>query len=369
MIKFGRVIGLFLIGWLFFPCFAQANSKTESAPIILQVKDREIVVNGKKSQVYTITQSNGIQGLFLKKGDLFNVILENHINQPTGVHWHGILLPNNQDGVPFVTQPPIPPGGKYAYQFPLIQSGTYWMHAHYGLEEQKLLTAPLILYDPSDHSQLQQVVMFLSDFTFRDPREIFNELRKNGAKNMPGMGKMAGMNQEAKSEEDLNDVKYDAYLTNWRTLSNPDVLQVDPEQAVRLRIIDGSSSANFFIDLGKLKGEAIAVDGSDIVPFSGSRFQIAVAQRVDILLKIPKGIGAYPIIAQGEGTNMQTGLLLATPGAEIPSLKEKGNSTMGALSYAQEFVLKAKAPFAKQRGGTQPCFEFGRQHGQVYLDN
>ena len=150
MKKFGTLI--FLIVWLFSFDYLKANSETESVPIILQVKDREIVVNGRKSQVFTITQTNGVQGLFLKKGDLFNVILENHINQPTGVHWHGILLPNNQDGVPFVTQPPIPPGGKYAYQFPLIQSGTYWMHAHYGLEEQKLLTAPLILYDPSDHS-------------------------------------------------------------------------------------------------------------------------------------------------------------------------------------------------------------------------
>src|SRR5262249_24550125 len=145
----------------------------------------------------------------------------------------------------------------------------------------------------------QQVILFLSDFSFRNPLEIFKELQTESSKT-PEIKRM-GMN----IEDHLNDVKYDAFLTNWRTLSNPEIISVNPEQMVRLRIIDGSSSSNFFIDLGKLEGEVIAIDGSDIQPIKSSSFQIGIAQRIDLLLQIPAGSGSYPIIAQGEGTNMQ----------------------------------------------------------------
>jgi FtsP/CotA-like multicopper oxidase with cupredoxin domain len=327
-----------------------------SVPLILQVKNRELTVNGKKAQVFEIVQLNGTSGLSLNKGEQFHVVLENHISSPTGVHWHGILLPNSQDGVPFVTQPPIAPGGKYAYNFPIIQSGTYWMHAHYGLQEQLLLTAPLILRDPNEPQVDQEVVMFLSDFTFRNPLEIFKELRNQGSKVMAPASdeKMISsaelemdlprekMNEKKMAKVDLNDVTYDAFLTNWRTLSNPQVVEVSPEKIIRLRIINGSSTTNFFIQLGKLTGEAIAVDGSDIFPLRGSQFELAVAQRIDIRIKLPPGSGVYPIIAQGEGLEMQTGLVLATAGATIPQFKEKADQAMGALSYQQERRLKAK---------------------------
>lgn len=317
-----------------------------SQPLILQVKNREIVVNGKGSQVFEIVQPNGIQGLSLQKGERFYVIVENQIDKPTGIHWHGLILPNNQDGVPFVTQPAIEPGGKYTYNFPLIQSGTFWMHAHYGLQEQLLLTAPLILHEPTPkNSNQQEVVMFLSDFTFRNPLDIFKELQSKGSAKM---SHAMSNDKKMTMNRDLNDVKYDAFLTNWRTLSDPDIIEVAPEKEIRLRIINGSSSTNFFIHLGKLRGEAIAIDGSDIHPLSGSQFEIAVAQRIDILIKLPVGSGVYPIMAQGEGLDMQTGLVLATPNAKIPRFKEKAEQRMGAISYKQEFLLRAKNPLPKK---------------------
>lgn len=331
---------LMFVNLLFcFICQAQAD------PITLQVKNRVIIVNGKKSQVYEIAQTNGMQGLFLQKGEVFDVILENEIGQPTGVHWHGLLLPNDQDGVPFVTQSPIPSGEKYAYKFPLIQSGTFWMHAHYGLQEQKLLTAPLILRDPNEKQVYQEIVMFLSDFSFRDPKDIFKELKNRGKE------KMSDQNHDNKKmmmKADLNDVKYDAFLTNWRTLSDPEVVTVNPEKVVRLRIINGSSSSNFFIQLGKLKGEVIATDGSECLPLADSQFELGIAQRLDILIKIPAGDGVYPIFAQGEGLQMRTGILLATSNAKIPVITEKADQSMGALSYRQEFLLKAKTSLSER---------------------
>lgn len=314
----------------------------QAASISLHVKNREITVNGKKAQMFEIAQPDGRQGLFLQKGDFFDVIVENQIDQPTGIHWHGLILPNSQDGVPFVTQPPIPPREKYSYHFPLVQSGTFWMHSHYGLQEQKLLAAPLILRDSNDkNTHLQDIILFLSDFSFRNPQDIFKELRSTG------MQKMHEHHSSQMKKSDLNDVQYDAFLTNWRTLADPEVVIVAPEKEVRLRIINGASSSNFFIQLGTLKGEVIATDGADSFPLLDSQFELGVAQRLDLRIKIPQR-GVYPILAQGEGEEMRTGLILATEGMPIQAIKEKADHPMGAISYRQEFLLKAKVPLPKK---------------------
>ena len=210
------------------------------------------------------------------------------------------------------------------------------MHAHYGLQEQLLLTAPLILLEPSrSTTNRKEVVMFLSDFTFQDPLAIFKGLKERGTKRAMPMGK------KMKMEVDLNDVTYDAFLTNWRTLSDPERVKVDPGQEILLRVINGSSSTNFFVDLGALEGDAIAVDGSSCVPLTGKQFALAIAQRMDLVLKIPDGDAAYPILARGEGLTMQTGLILATPGAKVPTYPEKEEMPAPAITYAQEFQLEA----------------------------
>lgn len=331
------VVLLTIIVGLFFPLFLSINS----SPIILQAKFREITVNGKKSLQYEIRQEGGGPGLTLKKGEPFNVIIENHLDVPTGIHWHGLILPNSQDGVPFVTQPPIPPQGKYPYNFLITQAGTFWMHSHYGLEEQKLLAAPLILLEPYSTDE-ENVLMFLSDFTFKDPQEIFDELKRGGLKN-------------AKFEEgmkpDLNDVQYDAFLANWKTLSDPDQILIEPGKEIRLRLINGSSSSNFFIDLGELVGEAIAVDGSEIEPYSASQFELPLANRLDLRIKIPKNgePKAYPILAQGEGLKLRTGIILSTKGSKIPEIQEKADLAEWAMSYTNEKTLKAQKSLSPKK--------------------
>lgn len=296
-------------------------------PIILQAKTREIVVKGKKAQVYEIAP------LSLSQGEQFNVIVENKLDVPTGIHWHGLILPNNQDGVPFVTQAPIPPGGKYSYNFPLVQAGTFWMHAHYGLQEQLLLAAPLIIHAKESVPSQQAVVMFLSDFTFQNPLDVFKELKQK-------------RKMEMRKEADLYDVTYDAFLTNWKSLS---VIEVQPGKEILLRVINGASSTNFFLSLGSLKGQAVATDGSPIQPLSGTEFSLGVAQRLDIKLTIPESGGSFPIIAKGEGQKLQTGLFLTTKGAKPQTIPEVSNEMAGAITYAQEFQFKALYPLEKKK--------------------
>ncbi len=307
----------------------------------LQIKEKTIHVNGKEAKVLTVAQPDGTWGLKAKKGEQFDVTLRNNIPVSSSVHWHGVLLPNDQDGVAFVTQFPIYPGQSYRYKFPIKQSGTFWMHSHVGLQEQSQLSAPLIFIGPEDSEiASQEVVMLLGDFSFKDPSEIFLKLRTENAHGGMKMGEM--------SKPDIVEVKYDALLTNDHTLDNPEIIEVAPGSTVRLRIIDGASATNFFIDLGNLEGQAIAVDGNRINPLTGKTFELAVAQRIDILVSIPKEGGVFPILAQGESIDLRTGIILATKGVAVPKMSSKADKKAGGLTNKQESELRALYPLARK---------------------
>jgi len=305
------------------PAAMSRVGRAEEAPIVLRAESRTIEVDGKAATMLHIGRSDGVSGITIEAGRRFRVNLENHLGEPTLVHWHGLMPPYQQDGVPDVSQPALEPGGVYAYDFPLDAPGTHWMHSHVGFQEQRLMAAPLIVRDPAEAGlDEQEVVVMLHDFTFRDPDEILAELRageahdemamEKPAGDMPAGGMMAGG-----MKMDLNDVEFDAYLANDRTLADPEVVGVEPGGRVRLRIINAAASTNFFLGLGGLEGELIAVDGLPVAPVRGRRFPIAIAQRLDIRLALPAGQGAYPVFAHREGDTARTGILLATPKARI----------------------------------------------------
>lgn len=319
-------------------------------PTVLLIKKYSTTINGKASELFKIEQPDGTWGFHGVKGQMFDAIVKNQTDKPTAVHWHGLIVPNDQDGVPYVTQAPIPPGGEYHYHFPLKQSGTYWMHSHHDLQVQQFLSAPLIISDPDEVKSTKDVTLFIGDFSYKKPELIFAELKHGQMAHMHHGGGVASMDDKH-ATLDLNDVAYDAFLTNYRTLKNPEIVSVHPGDTVRLRFIAGSAMTNFFINTGKLQGEAIALDGQPIQPVKSNQFQLPVGQRLDVLVKIPAGEKAYPILAQGEGTSMQTGLILATPKAIIPSIKEQADSTVGALNYDQEFKLKAVNPLKPKNPG------------------
>lgn len=341
----------FAYGVALFMFFASNGASTE-----LQILDKKITVNGKEASVLSIAQPDGTLGVRVQKGQSFNVDLKNTMNVPTTIHWHGLILPNNQDGVAFVTQLPIYPGLTYHYQFPLLQAGTFWMHAHYGLQEQKLLSAPLIIYEPEDAKIAdQEAILVLGDFSFKSPSEISQQLRCNRKEN--AMMMMPNMKMDM---QDLADVDYDAFLINYRTAEDPEIVKVEPDKKVRLRVINAASATNFFIDLGKLQGEAIAVDGNRIKPFGAFQFELAVAQRIDIVVTIPKEGGYFPILAKGEGTDKQAGVILATQDVgSAPKLSGKTTGKAGALTNEREKNLQALSPLVKKAVDKQIILELG----------
>ena len=325
-----------------------------AARTILRLQRRNIEVNGKSASVYGIEQPDGAFGITTEVGKPFRVRVENGIGQPSLIHWHGLAPPWQQDGVPGVSGPPIPAGGSADYDFPLNYGGTFYMHSHEGLQEQSLLLAPLIIHDGRGTGAQRELVVLLNDFSFTPPEQIYEGLRKGGnMSNMAGAGArtpgMAGMAQAAVAAPDLNDVKYNAFLANYRTLADPEVIKVEPGSEVLLRVINGSSMSNFHLDLGRLKGELIAVDGFRVVPVVAQHFPIAVAQRLDIRISVPREAMAYPLLAVLEGEQRQTGIIIAAGNVAIAKVPESANTSSAALTLDLERRLRAAEPLKPRK--------------------
>ena len=318
---------------------------------------RVLEVNGRPAKVFGLIGPDGRPGIRLAPGERFRMDLVNQAGTRTIVHWHGQLPPWMQDGFPWPQTPPIANGAVQAYDYAPIP-GTYWMHSHHGLQEQSLLTAPLIVHDVAElREDRQEVVLMLHDFTFRTPGEVLAGLTGTSvaaaqaivqaAEDSPGRKgdshapepRMAGMAADAPSmampgmtmsgpggrQMGLNDVHYDAFLANDRTLADPEIVRVERGGRIRLRIINGASSSQFWLDLGELVGLVVAADGHPVHPVAGSRFPIAMAQRLDILIDLPRA-GAFPILARLEGTGRQTGIVLAAPRVGIPRIADSSQA-------------------------------------------
>jgi FtsP/CotA-like multicopper oxidase with cupredoxin domain len=374
-----------------------------ASAVKLTVGRRTLEVKGRAAPAFGIMQPDGTSGLTLDPGARFQVDLVNDAGVETMIHWHGQRPPYLQDGFPDKERPLIKAGQTQSYDFAPV-GGTHWMHSHHGLEAQRQMNAPLIVRTAEDRSaDFQEIVIFLDDFSFKPPEEILAGLtggkaggmagmagmesksgmavmagmeKKSGMEGMAGMAKKSGMagmdmkkgapmKMEAASAEkaadkgmpgdsgmmmpaaDLNDVDFDAFLANDRTLDDPFVAKVERAGRVRLRIINGAASTQYWIDLGSLTGTVIAADGIAVAPVSGRLFPMAIAQRLDILVDIPPG-GAFPVYAHVEGKKERTGIVLAAPGATIGKLAGLADAVAPAVDLSLEEKLSATNPYAER---------------------
>jgi FtsP/CotA-like multicopper oxidase with cupredoxin domain len=336
---------------------AAAAPELRTAKLRLTAETRTLTVNGKPARVFGLIGPGGTPGITLSPGERFHVDLVNRAGTPTIIHWHGQLPPWTQDGFPWSQTPPIPAGDTRSYDYAPI-AGTYWMHSHQGMQEQSLMTAPLIVRSAEDmRADRQEVVLMLHDFSFRTPDELLAGLTKsNGSQStMPksGMGdnmnmssgSMGAMDMRSGLAMDLNDIDYDAFLANDRTFADPEVIRTEPGGRVRLRLINGASSTQFWIDLGALTGTVIAADGHPVRPVRGTRLPLAMAQRLDVLIDLP-GNGAYPIFAQVEGKRARTGIVLAASGAPVSRLAAEAEENAPPVDLSLERRLEAVTPLA-----------------------
>src|SRR5246127_3272676 len=254
-----------------------------SASKRLVATTRVLEVNGRSAKVFGLTGPGGRSGIRLAAGERFRVDLVNGSGARTLVHWHGQLPPWTQDGFPWPETPPIANGAVQPYDYAPIP-GTYWMHSHHDMQEQSLMTAPLIVHTAAELSEdRQEVVLMLHDFTFRTPQEVLAGLTGTsvaatqlmaqkveeisggkGGSNVPettmiGMASHAPrmampgmtMSRPGGMHMDLNDVSYDAFLANDRTLADPEIVQVErdgaaprhPDRSAESRRVSNSCAA------------------------------------------------------------------------------------------------------------------------------
>jgi len=369
------------------PARAGELSAAGLAPTQLAVVRRTIEVNGRAASVYGIQQQDGTPGLTLRAGDSFNVVLRNETAEPTSVHWHGLTPPWPSDGVPDAPLPPIAAGSQRAFNFPVDDPGTYWMHAH-TLQEQQLLAAPLIVADADQAKRdEQEIVVLLHDFSFTTPQELLARLTQNrsttasahamsrpvarsagqmshdvmtmddasmSGMEMPesgtGQGSADGMQMRGSAMPmDLNDIDYDAYLANDRTLNDPEIVQVESSGRLRVRVINGATATAFTVDFGELEGTLIAVDGQPVQPVKGRRFPLSMGQRIDVRLQLPREPRAFPILALREGGRERAGIVLQAKGARVARLATTGSTRGPVLDLAIETQLRAARPLVSRR--------------------
>jgi FtsP/CotA-like multicopper oxidase with cupredoxin domain len=355
------------------PIAALPNALFAAAPVRrLRAERRIIEVSGRAADAFALRNEDGGHGLVFDGNESFRVRLENGIGSPTLIHWHGLTPPWQQDGTPDLPFAPLSEGETRHYDFPLHETGTYWMHSHLGLQEQALLAAPLIVREPGEAAiDRQDVVVMLHDFSFQPAEAIMASLEAGGhmmaggdgaaamadphAGHMTGdeNGAAASMMQANGMMAHANDFDFDAYLANDRTLDDPEIVSVERSGRVRLRIVNAASATNFFIDTGSLPATLIAVDGRDIRTFSGSRFPVAISQRIDLDLAIPAGGGVFPVLALREGDRAQTGIVLATAGASVTKFSGLSDEAAGLLDLGLEHRIAATKPLSERPADRQ----------------
>jgi FtsP/CotA-like multicopper oxidase with cupredoxin domain len=346
------------------PCLPRP-ALAQTPPISLAAARRTLDIDGRAATVFGLSGPAG-PGLILDPGQRFRVDLTNTLDVATIVHWHGQIPPNAQDGVPDAPMPALAPGETRSYDFD-PRPGTHWMHSHIPVQEMQLLAAPLIVRAREDLAEdRQEVVLFLHDFSFKAPEEVLEEItgghgmaHAHGAAGAEaamaagGMEAIAGMDHGAMGAMpmggmvmDLNDYDWDAYLANDRTLTDPEVVPVERGGRVRLRVINASAATVFWIDTGALPARLAAVDGHGVEPVAGTRFGLAMGQRADLLIDLPAGAGAWPVLALREGARERTGIVLATPGAEVRRIAALAEAEAPAFDtdLAQESRLVTRDP-------------------------
>ncbi|HZW61675.1 MAG TPA: copper resistance system multicopper oxidase [Candidatus Babeliales bacterium] len=300
--------------WLICLCFLfSINTFAANRVINLVVGYKTVNFAGKPRKAIAVNNQIPAPTLHFKEGDHVTINVYNRLDKETAIHWHGVLVPWQMDGVLGVTQHGIPPGGVFHYQFTLLQSGTYWYHAHAGLQEQQGLYGAFLidpLKAPSYHYDKDYVVV-LSDWSNTNPEQILANLKKDGDYYspdfplQPSLAKFIHDYKKANREErkmllddykmmqqmrmsiyDLSDVAYDAFLLNGQPNATPWRALVKKGDVVRLRFIGAAGDTIYHVKIPDTTMQMVHVEGNNVNPYQVEDFTIAPGETYDVLVKI-----------------------------------------------------------------------------------
>ena len=238
------------------------------------------------------------EGIRVTAGDELRVRLTNDLTEPTSVHWHGLALRNDMDGVPGLTMDAVAPGAAHDHRFVVPDPGTYWFHPHVGVQLDTGLMAPLVVEDPDEPGRYdQEAVLVLDDWTDGlgpSPTEVLATLRREGM-DMSGMKGMGGVDADHPLGTDTGDVAYAAHLVNGRLPTAPVTITTAPGRRVRLRIVNGGADTPYQVAVGGHRLVVTHADGFPVQPVEVDTLIVGMGERYDVLLTA--GDGAFPIVA------------------------------------------------------------------------
>ncbi len=301
-----------LAALLFVLCPLQAFAKTVRYELV--VRNEKVNMSGKKEVDFALTVNGGIPAPTLEftEGDDAEILVKNEIgNEEVSIHWHGILLPPEEDGVAYVNTPPIHPGTSRLFKFKIRQNGTYWYHSHTTVQEQKGVYGAFIIHPKKDVVKAdKEAVVVLSDWSDENSDQIVRNLRKDGdyylykkdsMRSYIGAIKAGGLKNHLYNEwtrmggMDLSDVGYDAFLINGKRDSQ--LLVAHPGEKVRIRIINAGASSYFYVSLAGLPMTVISADGVDIEPIQTKELLMGMAETYDVLFTVPPDHKNYELRA------------------------------------------------------------------------
>ena len=296
----------------------------------LYVKDTLVNFSGKEKRAIAVNGQIPMPTLTFTEGDIAEIVVHNQLKESTSLHWHGLYLPNKEDGVPHLTQMPIESGETFTYRFPIIQNGTHWYHSHSGMQEQIGMYGSLILKKKSDDKtfrkgidDLPQVPVILSEWTDLNPKNVHRLLHnasdwfaiKKGTTQSYTEAIQAGHFKTKLTNEwkrmlamDVSDVYYDKFLINGKNESQ--LSQFKAGDKVRLRISNGGASSYFWLNYAGGKMTVVANDGNDVESVEVDRLIIGVSETYDVVVTIPAENTSYEFLATPEDRTKSTSIYI-----------------------------------------------------------
>ncbi len=310
----------------------------------LYVKDTLVNFAGKEKRAIAVNGQIPMPTLTFTEGDTAEIYVHNLLKEETSLHWHGLFLPNKEDGVPNLTQMPIKPKTTHIYRFPIIQNGTHWYHSHSGLQEQIGMYGNFVMQKKQDDKTFRKGIddlptlpVVLSEWTNIKPENIhrmlhnandYPALKKNSVQSY-GEAIKAGHFKKTKLKNewkrmlamDVSDVYYEKILMNGKP--STDLTAIDGKELkvgdkVRLRISNGGASSYFWLTYAGGKITVVANDGNDVEPVEVDRLIIAVSETYDIVVTIPAENTAFEFLATTEDRTNSASLYI---GKGIKQLK------------------------------------------------
>jgi len=337
----------------------------------LTIGERAADFTGRPRIATVVNGSLPAPTLRWREGDTVTIRVRNELAEDTSIHWHGLVLPANMDGVPGLSFHGIAPGQTFTYRFPVRQSGTYWYHSHSAFQEQTGLYGPLVIEprEPEPFGYDREHVVLLSDWTDRDPLALYRLLKRHSdyfnyqkrtlgdyvrdvrsdgfAATRNESREWARMRMQASDLADVSGAAY-TYLTNGRTPAGNWTALYRPGERVRLRFINGSAMSTFDVRIPGLQMTVVAADGQNVHPVTVDEFRIATAETFDVLVT-PTGADAFTIFAQAlDRTGFARGTLAVGEGlaAPVPELDRIVYLTMADMGHGAAHAAGAAGEHA-----------------------